>query len=78
MDTNLDTTLSPSAAELAVVEAQILCRSSGRIRNLRLSLCDDGLVLTGSTQTYFAKQIAQHSAMQMLDVPIFANDIEVR
>jgi hypothetical protein len=38
---------------------------------------DGGLVLMGLAMTYHAKQLAQHAAMEAVDVPIRANEIEV-
>jgi hypothetical protein len=36
-----------------------------------------GIILQGRTGTYHAKQIAQHAAMELADLPIVANEIEV-
>ncbi|MCI0640139.1 MAG: hypothetical protein L0Y72_30980 [Gemmataceae bacterium] len=52
-------------------------RLGNRIRDLRVQLLPEGLVLTGRAPTYHAKQLAQHAAMEFCDVPILANDIEV-
>jgi hypothetical protein len=63
-------------AELSEVEAHLQSRLNGRVRHLRLELCD-GLVLAGYARTYYAKQLARHAVMEVSDVPIRANDIEV-
>jgi hypothetical protein len=49
-----------------------------RVRELRVLIRRDGVVLQGWAGTYHAKQLAQHAAMELADMPILANDIEVR
>jgi hypothetical protein len=34
--------------------------------------------LQGRASTYHAKQLAQHATMELVQLPILANDIEVR
>lgn len=53
-------------------------RLGNRIRDLRILVAPGGLVLQGRTSTYHAKQLAQHAAMDLADLPILANNIEVR
>jgi hypothetical protein len=52
-------------------------RLGNRIRNLRVLRQGGGLVIQGRTTTYYAKQLAQHAAMELDAEPILANDIEV-
>ena len=59
-------------------ETQVQRRIGGRIRDLRVIVRHDGVILQGRTNTYHAKQLAQHAAMDLIDLPILANDIEVR
>ena len=59
------------------LESMLLRRLGNRIRDLRVLLVPTGLILQGRTGTYHAKQIAQHVAMEVADLPILANDIEV-
>lgn len=59
------------------LEALLLNRLGGRVRNLRIVVRDDGLILQGRAPTYHAKQLAQHAAMEVGGMPILANDIEV-
>ncbi len=59
------------------LEAQLLNRLGGRVRDLRILVRVDGLILQGRAPTYHAKQLAQHAAMEVADMPILANDIEV-
>lgn len=49
-----------------------------RIRNLRVLIQDQGVVLQGQSDTYYAKQLAQHAVLDLTDPPILANEIEVR
>jgi hypothetical protein len=60
------------------LELQIQRRLRGRVRYLRVLIRHDGVILQGQAATYHAKQLAQHAAMELGDVPILANDIEVR
>jgi hypothetical protein len=66
----------PSRAEQ--VEAQVLSRLGGRIRDLQVVVRDDGLILKGRAPTYHAKQLAQHAVLEIGWLPLLANDIEVR
>ena len=59
------------------IEADIQRRLRGRVCGFRLSMHGTGLVLQGSSNTYYAKQLAQHAVMEIADWPIRANDIEV-
>lgn len=52
-------------------------RLGSRVRDLRVILLPDGLILQGRTATYHAKQVAQHTAMEFAEMPILANEIEV-
>lgn len=60
----------------ALVQRQLTGRVS--VRDLRVLVEDRGLVLRGRAATYYAKQIAQHAAMEATGLPILANEIEVR
>ena len=68
---------SLSAEELMRAEEHIQCRLSGRVRDFRLLVRDQGLVLQGHAHTYYAKQLAQHAVMETLRLVIQANEIEV-
>jgi hypothetical protein len=37
----------------------------------------NGVILQGNTGTYYAKQLAQHTIMEVTSLPILANEIEV-
>ena len=59
------------------IEVHVGCQLGGRLRDFRVLFRDNGLVLQGHTQTYYAKQLAQHAAMELASAPILANEIEV-
>ena len=59
------------------LEALMLGRLGGRVRELRVFVRDNGVILQGRTYTYHAKQLAQHAAMEISGLPILSNDIEV-
>jgi hypothetical protein len=59
------------------LENMLLRRLGNRIRDLRVLFLPDGLILQGRTATYHAKQLAQHAAMELANMPIVANEIEV-
>jgi hypothetical protein len=59
------------------LETFLMNRLGGRVRNLRVLVLSNGLVLQGRAITYHAKQLAQHALMDAAEMPILANDIEV-
>ncbi len=68
--------------EAVVVQAEHLemlvqRRLGSRVRELRVIVRPEGVILRGRTATYHAKQLAQHAAMELANKPILANDIEV-
>jgi hypothetical protein len=74
---NLDVLLPQPSTEEERLECLLQRRLGSRIRNVRVQLLPDGLVLQGRVATFYAKQLAQHVAMESATVPILANDIEV-
>jgi len=59
------------------LESLMQRRLGNRIRGLRVYLQPRGVILLGRTATYHAKQLAQHAAMELANMPILSNDIEV-
>jgi hypothetical protein len=59
------------------LEAVLQTRLGGRVRDLRVTLKDEGVVLNGRATTYYAKQLAQHVVMETAGMTVLANDIEV-
>jgi hypothetical protein len=62
----------------AELETRVRIRLRGRVAQFRLELRGPGFVLRGQAQTYYAKQLAQHAVMAATELPIVANEIEVR
>jgi hypothetical protein len=53
-------------------------RTGGMIHNLRIELLGNEIIMTGNTQTYYAKQLALHAIMNSVDDGYFVtNAIEV-
>ncbi|MEI7683624.1 MAG: hypothetical protein WCL32_01255 [Planctomycetota bacterium] len=69
--------LSPVLTHDEELTSLIVRRLGNRIRNLRIVRQGGGLVIQGRTSTYYAKQLAQHAAMELNNERILANDIEV-
>jgi hypothetical protein len=63
--------------EIDRLEINVERRLNGRVRNFRLIVHPDGLILQGSAVTYHAKQLAQHTVMASTQLTILANEIEV-
>ena len=60
------------------LEGLVQRRLGNRVRDFRLVVRTNGVILQGRASTYHAKQLAQHAAMELVPLPILANDIEVR
>ena len=67
----------PAPSEIDRLESRVQSRLHGRVRHLRLIVCESSLILTGQARTYYAKQLAQHAVMEATTLPIRANEIEV-
>jgi hypothetical protein len=50
----------------ADLERQVLTRTGRRIRDLAVELHPERVVLRGSTQSYYLKQLAQHGVREVL------------
>lgn len=62
---------------LARIGEHIQRRLAGRVRDFRLSLREQAVVLRGSAQSQHARQLAQQAVMEAVSLPIRANEIEV-
>ena len=70
--------IDPAADYWAPRTAAVLQQRWGRqIRHLRVELEDGGLILHGCADTYYAKQLAQHAATEVVGLPVHHNAIEV-
>ena len=65
----------PSAAQL---EELVQKRCYGRVRELRLLVRGNRLILQGCATSYYVKQLAQQAVMEAGGLPILANEIEVQ
>ena len=63
--------------EIERLEMSVQLRLNGQVRDFRLLVHPDGLILQGSALTFHAKQLAQHAIMKAIQLPILANHIEV-
>lgn len=59
------------------VERLVRQRTSGLIRDLKVSVLPGEILLTGRAATYYAKQLATHAALDAADHYTLTNDIEV-
>jgi len=53
-------------------------RLRGRAHDIRLLVRDDGVILQGSSHTHYVKQLAQQAVMEVTNLPVLANEIQVR
>jgi len=70
------TTLAPADQLEALIQRRLLGRAW--VRGFRVQIHKQGLVLQGRAPTYYAKQLAQHAAMEVGGLLILANEIEVQ
>jgi hypothetical protein len=62
---------------LVRIEEHVRYRLSGLLCDFQLVFRNNGLVLRGRVNTYYAKQLAQHAVMEASSLPIRANEMEV-
>jgi osmotically-inducible protein OsmY len=53
-------------------------RLGRQILDLRVVIHEGHVLLQGFAVTYYAKQMAQHAALEVIGLPIRTNEIEVR
>ena len=77
---NMHTNTFPSVldSEKDRLEGLLSRRLGNRIRQLQIALRGSGVILRGRSETFYSKQLAQHAVMEFSDLPILANEIEVR
>jgi hypothetical protein len=68
----------PSKPSAEQAEGVLRERLAGRVWDLRVLIREEGVILQGYAPNYYGKQLAQHAAMQVLGLRIWANEIEVR
>lgn len=57
--------------------ARIEARTHGQVRELRVVLADESIVIEGRARTHYAKQLAQHGALDHLSGQTLVNRIIV-
>jgi len=66
------------AEQLANSIERAVMRETGRgVRDLRVEVSEDGILLRGRCETFYCKQLAQHAAMAMPGGERLTNAIEV-
>jgi hypothetical protein len=60
-----------------LLEAKLIRRLNGRVRDLRVIPQDGGVILKGRASTYYAKQLAQHALLEETKLPLVGNEIEI-
>ena len=70
----MNSLLSPGvlAEDVEKLELHLQTQLNGRVRDVRLQACDNGLIIRGWAMTYYAKQLAQHIVMETTSTPIVA------
>ena len=75
----------PEATKVAVdntlvsrIERIVRCRTGGRIRDLRVDVSDEYVVISGVATTYYAKQLVTHAALDEIPGRMLTNAIEVQ
>jgi hypothetical protein len=53
-------------------------RLRGRAHDIRLLVRDDGVIPKGSSRTHYVKQLALQAVMDSTNLPVLANEIQVR
>ncbi len=55
----------------------VASRTTGRIRDLQISVIGSRLVISGYTSTYYCKQLATHAALDATDALVIQNEVIV-
>ncbi|MCA9054055.1 MAG: hypothetical protein KDA75_09475 [Planctomycetaceae bacterium] len=72
----LQKTFDPSVVSLRL-ERLVQSRTGSRIRDLRVEVLDDQVILTGRASSYHAKQLATHATLNEVSPRTLTNAIEV-
>jgi len=83
-DHPLPRTLAEAARRAALIERRVASieravsrKTVGGVRDLRVEISDDGVLLEGRCNTYYCKQLAQTAAMAVSGSGQLTNHIEV-
>jgi hypothetical protein len=89
--TQIGALLVEKSQALQLIQREAHARSHGRVKDLSVEACEKtgAVILKGRSQTYHAKQLAQHGVLDLLtrqdirlalnigDAPKLVNDVEV-
>lgn len=70
--------VSRDDALVSRIERIVRCRTGGRIRDLRVDVSGERVVISGIATTYYAKQLATHAALDEIPGRGLTNAIEVQ
>jgi len=73
----LPETIAEAEKLAASIERAVWLETGGRVRNLRVEINREGVLLSGRCHTYYTKQKAQHAAMAIPGGGQLTNRIEV-
>jgi len=82
----VDATAAAEQAKLAArlerlaarIDLAIRRQAAGKIRDLKIEVTEESVVLSGACRTYYSKQLAQHAAMSVSGCPALVNEIVVK
>jgi hypothetical protein len=77
-ETEVELGSKPKLADAESMETQMQRRLGSRVRDLRIIVRQNGMILQGRALSFYAKQLAQHAAMELAALPILANNIQVK
>jgi len=79
MESLISEEFADTAAPTEIEQLEVLLkeRLRGRVHGIQVLLRGDGIVLCGQSDSFYAKQLAQHVVMAASCLPIVANSIEV-
>lgn len=66
------------AVLLDTISRAVNCATNGSIHGLQIEVIADALQLTGECNSFYTKQLAQHTAIRLSDGYAVLNDIQVR
>ena len=72
------TRLAVDNALVSRIERIVRCRTGGRIRDLRVDVSEENVVISGVATTYYAKQLVTHAALDEIPGRMLTNAIEVQ
>ncbi len=64
--------------QIAITAVHLAKYLRGRLRDVRLTVQGEAVVIHGRASSYYVKQLAQHAVMKRISLPIAANEIEVQ